>query len=303
MSRPLPAGWPPYRLGSGIDLHTHSTASDGTVDPARIGPLARDAGLSVVALTDHDTTAGWGPAAAALPAGVTLVRGAEISCRWESRAGAGVGVHLLAYLFDPTEPTLAAIRQWLRTARAGRARQIVDRLAAAGFGLDWEQVLTIAARAPVGRPHIARALVEIGVVPDVPTAFASLLRSDSPYYVPKADAPVAETIAAVRRAGGAPVIAHARAARRGPALDDAALQQLAAAGLAGVEVDHPDHTAAERADLRAIAAAHALLITGSSDFHGSNKPANPLGAETTSPAAFDAMVAACSGIPLVAGSG
>ena len=148
-----------------IDLHTHSTASDGTTPPAVLVREAREAGLDVVALTDHDTTAGWDEAAAALPEGLSLVRGAEISC-----ASGGISLHLLAYLFDPAEPAFAAARQALRDSRVGRAETMARRLEEAGTGVTWQRVQQLAG-GTVGRPHVAQALVEAGCVATVGDAF------------------------------------------------------------------------------------------------------------------------------------
>lgn len=272
-----------------IDLHTHSSASDGTLAPAELMRAATRAGLDVIALTDHDTTAGWREAVDALPPGLTLVRGAELSCVVQDGAGPQIPVHLLAYLFDPQEPTFAAERARVRESRVGRGRQIVERLAAAGLPVDWEQVRRLAAGAAVGRPHIARALVESGVAASVDEAFARYLHDGSPYYVPKADMDVFAAIRAVRVAGGVPVFAHPLARRRGLVVDGETIAAMAGAGLAGLEVDHIDHTPQDRHRLAALAGRLGLLTTGSSDFHGANKAVG-LGAHHTDRATYDAMV-------------
>lgn len=283
-----------------IDLHTHSSASDGTTPPDDLVRQAALAGLDVLALTDHDTTAGWDDAIAALPPGLALVPGAEISCVYADTARGPIAVHLLALLFDRGDIAFAAARCGLRESRLLRGRHIVDRLVAGGFDLDWDRVLTISAGAPVGRPHIALGLVEIGAASSVPDAFARLLGSDGPYYVRKADLDVIDAIALVRGAGGVPVFAHPFAHRRGRVLDEAAIAGMARAGLLAIEVHHPDHDAVAREHAREIADRFGLVGTGSSDFHGSNKT-TPLAAERTDPAAYHRIVELASGArPVVA---
>jgi hypothetical protein len=277
-----------------IDLHTHSSVSDGTDTPAVLVGAARAAGLDVVALTDHDTTAGWAAAAAARPAGLTVVPGLELSCRWFPADQPPIAVHLLAYLVDPDHPALAAELARLRAERLTRGERIVTSLVAAGHPVVWERIVEASGGGVVGRPHVARALVEAGVVGSVEQAFATLLHQRGPHHVPKADTEVLEGIALVRAAGGVPVFAHGLASRRGRVVDDAAIAAMAGAGLLGLEVDHPDHTPAERDHLRALAGELGLLVTGSSDHHGTNKT-TPLGACTTDPAQYEALVAAGTG--------
>ena len=225
-----------------IDLHTHSTASDGTLTPAELVRAAADAGLSVVALTDHDTCAGWAAAAEALPRGLALVRGAELSCRWHG-ADPPVPLHLLAYLFDPQEPVLAAALAELRQSRLRRAERIVARLRADGVDVSWEQVRGYAAGGTVGRPHVAQALIRVGLVRTVAEAFAPHWLGER-YRLPKEDLDVFHAVRLVRGAGGVPVFAHPRASRRGRIVPDALIAELAAAGLAGLEADHEDHAPA-----------------------------------------------------------
>ncbi len=283
-----------------IDLHTHSTASDGTVAPADLMVEAAAAGLSVVALTDHDTTAGWDDAAAALPPGLTLVPGAEISCVYVGADGP-ISVHLLALLFDRGDQPFAQARAGLRESRSGRGRQIVDKLRADDFPIDWAQVERIAGGAPVGRPHIARALVASGAASDVPDAFARLLFSGSPYYVRKVDLPIMQAIALVRAAGGVPVFAHPFAHRRGRVVGDEVIEAMTAAGLAGIEVDHPDHDDESRAHAARLAARLGLIGTGSSDYHGTNKT-TPIAACTSDPASYAAIVELATGAEPIEGS-
>ena len=278
-----------------IDLHTHSSASDGTDSPGELMANARAAGLDVVAITDHDTTHGWAESAAALPAGLRLVRGAELSC-----SAQGISLHLLAYLFDPTDQAL--IREVTRTFddRVHRARTITERLAAAGYPLSWVGVLAeVAAGAAVGRPHIADALVTAGVVPNRSAAFDELLHNRSPYYVRHYALDPIDAVRLVRAAGGVPVFAHPAASARGRTVADEVIVAMAAAGLAGLEVDHRDHTEAARAHLRGLAGELRLIITGSSDYHGSGK-ANRLGENTTTPEALEALLSGARGVEVVA---
>ena len=277
-----------------IDLHTHSSVSDGTETPAELMQTARAAGLDVVALTDHDTTDGWAAARDARPAGLTVIPGMELSCRWFPDDQPPISVHLLAYLFDPDSPALSVERARLREERLSRGERIVGALAADGYPVSWADILQASAGGVVGRPHIARALVRGGVVESVDAAFATLLHPRSPYYVGKADTDVRQGIALVRAAGGVPVFAHGLATKRGRVLDDAAVAAMAEAGLLGLEVDHPDHSDDERAHMQGLAADLGLLTTGSSDYHGTNKT-TPIGACTTDPQQFEALVAAGSG--------
>ncbi len=280
------------------DLHAHSTASDGSDDPAAIGPLAAAAGLDAVALTDHDTTRGWAAATAGLPPGVTLVPGAELSCT-VATAGSTIAMHLLAYLFDPTEPRLAGHRRRMRDARLARIDGWEQLLRADGHALSLDGLREQARTRVVGRPALVDVLLEAGVVPDRETGFAPHWAGGR-YRVRRLEWDVVDAIAAVRAAGGVAVFAHPLARLRGPVvtLDDVA--RLAGAGLGGVEVDHPDHAPADRAALRSLAEWHGLLALGSSDYHGSGK-AQHLGAETTPGPVLDALVAAGTGCAPVTG--
>jgi predicted metal-dependent phosphoesterase TrpH len=277
-----------------IDLHTHSSVSDGTETPAELLATARAAGLDVIALTDHDTTAGWSLAEAARPPGLTVVPGMELSCRWFPDDQPPISVHLLGYLFDPTHPGFAAERARLRDERLGRGERIVTALAAAGYPVAWEQIVERSEGGVVGRPHIARALVEAGAADSVDHAFATLLHPRSPHYVSKADTDVREGIALVRAAGGVPVFAHGLATKRGRIVGDDAIAAMAEAGLLGLEVDHPDHSADERAHLRGLAGELGLIVTGSSDYHGTNKT-TPIAACTTAPDQLEAILATGTG--------
>src|SRR4051794_320723 len=272
-----------------IDLHAHSSVSDGTEDPATLMETARRAGLDVVALTDHDTTDGWAVAERSRPRGLTVVPGMEFSCRWIPDGDRPISVHLLAYLFDPAHPGLAAERERLRAERLTRAQRIVTALVNGGYPLVWDDIVAGCAGGGIGRPHIARALVAAGAVASVDDAFATLLNHRSPYYVAKADTDVLEGIALVRAAGGVPVFAHGMATKRGRIVGDDAIAAMAGAGMLGLEVDHPDHSPAERAHLRGLAADLGLIVTGSSDFHGTNKK-TVIGACTTDPAQYERIL-------------
>ncbi|TNY36896.1 PHP domain-containing protein [Thermomonospora catenispora] len=273
-----------------IDLHSHSTASDGTEPPAHVVRRAREAGLDVLALTDHDTTAGLAEAEAALPDGLTLVAGMELSC-----ARDGLSIHLLAYLFDPAEPALAAECARIRRARDERGRLMVERLAELGVPITWERVTALAGGAAVGRPHIARAMVDAGVIDDPAEAFTERWIGDGGRAHVHRHAPdPVEAVRLVRGAGGVAVLAHPRAMRRGRTVSDALIAELAGAGLFGVEVDHADHDEADRARLRGLAAELGLAVTGSSDDHGA-LTGHRLGAHTTDPEVYERMVAQATG--------
>ncbi|WP_406107139.1 PHP domain-containing protein [Micromonospora globbae] len=285
------------RTGPRIDLHAHSTASDGTLSPAELVRAAADAGLDVVAITDHDTTAGWAPAVAALPPGLRLVRGAELSCRWFG-ADPPVPLHLLAYLFDPAHPELVAELARVRAAREARGERIVDLLRADGVDISWSEILTAAGGGTVGRPHIAQALIGAGLVASTSEAFGPDWLGER-YRLPKEDIDVFHAVRLVRAAGGVPVFAHPRATRRGRVVPDELIVELAAAGLAGLEADHEDHSPEERQHVRALAADLGLLVTGSSDFHGTHKTVR-LGAFTTHPEAYERIIAEASGVTGIA---
>ena len=283
-------GLSPYSRRVRIDLHTNSTASDGTDTPAELVGHAKAAGLDVIAITDHDTAAGWAEAAAALPAGLTLVPGTEFSCAWFGADGARIGLHLLGYLYDADDEELQSERRRLRESRRGRGQAIVNNLHADGIPITWERVAELAGNGAVGRPHIGQALVEAGVVGSVDEAFADLLSSRSRYYVRKADMDVFVALRLINAARGVTAFAHPLARRRGTVVGDEVIADMAAAGLHGIEVDHPDHSFADRDHLSGLAADLGLIPLGSSDYHGRNKAVR-LGTCTTSPEAFAELLA------------
>jgi predicted metal-dependent phosphoesterase TrpH len=273
-----------------IDLHAHSTASDGTDSPADLIRIAAAAGLDVVAITDHDSTAGWDDAFAARPPGLTIVPGVEFSCMHHDADGRRTSLHLLAYLVDRNNVAIQDEWARLRASRHDRGQAMVDRLVEDEYPITWPQVLALADGGSVGRPHIGRALVDSGVVPDVNTAFSELLSSRQRYYVRKADADVFDAIRLVLDAGGLPVFAHPIARRRGPVVSDDVIAEMTAAGLVGLEVEHPDHDADDRAHAAGLARELGLLGTGSSDYHGTNKT-TPIGACLTAPAVYEQLLA------------
>jgi 3',5'-nucleoside bisphosphate phosphatase len=273
-----------------IDLHTHSTASDGTDTPDALARAASGAGLDVVALTDHDTFSGIPEAsAAATQRGVRLVPGVEVSC-----VAGDVPFHLLAYWCDPTDAPLGAELALNRDDRVPRAREITRRLGEGGYPLTWEDVLAhVPDGATVGRPHLADALVAAGVVADRDEAFVTLLHDGSPYVVGHHYVDHRAVVGLVRGAGGVAVVAHIGAASRGRLLPVSALEEMVADGLVGLEVDHPDHDPPTRERLRLLANRLGLLPTGASDYHGTGKKQR-LGAETTDPAVFASLEALAS---------
>jgi len=260
-----------------VDLHTHSTASDGTQAPGDVVTSAREAGLDVVALTDHDTTLGWAPAAeAAARVGVALVRGIEVSC-----ADHGRSVHLLGYLPDPEHPGLAAELGRSRTARVGRLRRMVELMAADGLPVTYAQVQAqVPPGATEGRPHIADALVVSGAVQTRDEAFRRWLGNDGPYYVGHYAPDPVRAVELVVDAGGVPVYAHPFGRGGGTAATQRRIEAMAAAGLVGLEVHHRDHDPDAVALGLALADRLGLLVTGSSDYHGAGKE-NRLGEYTT----------------------
>ncbi|MFD6886801.1 PHP domain-containing protein [Streptomyces sp. NPDC059957] len=281
-----------------IDLHAHSTASDGTDTPAELVRNAAGAGLDVVGLTDHDTVAGYREAIAALPQGLTLVTGAELSCRLD-----GIGMHMLAYLFDPEEPELFRERELVRDDRTPRAQAMIGKLQDIGVDITWEQVARIAGEGSVGRPHIAAALVELGVVPTVSDAFtADWLADGGRAYAEKHEFDPFDAIRLVKAAGGVTVFAHPAAVKRGTCVPESAIAALASAGLDGIEVDHMDHDEATRARLRGLAGDLGLLTTGSSDYHGSRKTCR-LGEYTTDPEIYGEITRRATGAFPVPGAG
>ena len=271
-----------------IDLHMHSNASDGTDAPARVMERAGAAALDVVALTDHDTQAGIDAARAALPDGVTLVPGMELSCGLPGRS-----VHLLAYLFDPADEVLRAETAQVRDDRTYRAKAMVAKMRELGADVTWEQVAAIAGDAVVGRPHLARALADSGAVASPQDAFtADWIADGGRAFVDRYAPDLHRAVGLVRAAGGVPVLAHPRSP--GYEVSDEVIESLAAAGLGGIEVFHFDHDPAERARLARLARSLNLVMTGGSDDHGGYAPGGHgtpgLGAATTPPEEYERLL-------------
>ena len=261
-----------------IDLHTHSTASDGTDSPAALVRAAKLAGVTTLGLTDHDTTSGWSEAAAdAAAIGIALVRGTEVSATYQHRS-----VHILSLLHDPTLPGLTDLLARTRQARLERLIAMTD-LLSRDYPISWPDVLAQTTDdTTVGRPHIADALVAAGVVPNRDAAFAELVSPRGPYYVRYDAASAPEVVAAIKQSGGVAIIAHPFAPTRGQGLTDESIAELVSAGLDGLEVWHREMDAPARERALNLCQRFGLLPTGSSDYHGTGK-ANQLGEHYTSP--------------------
>jgi predicted metal-dependent phosphoesterase TrpH len=259
-----------------IDLHTHSTASDGTQTPAEVVAAAAEAGLDVFALTDHDTTTGWDEASAAAEHhGIELVRGIEISCQYE-----GVSIHLLGYLHDPTAPGLLDELDLSRKSRQTRAQQMVE-LLSRDVKLQWDDVLEhVDPGATIGRPHIADAMVAKGIVSSRDEAFADWLFTGSRYFAAYYALDPVQAVRLLAEAGGVAVMAHPFASKRGRVVDDGVIEAMVDAGMAGLEVHHRDHSREQVRHGLDLAASLDVFVTGSSDYHGVGK-SNRLGENTT----------------------
>ena len=251
-----------------IDLHTHTNCSDGTDSPRELVNKAIVQGLDVLGISDHDTTAGWKEATESLRGSLKLVLGSEISCLTTD----GISVHMLGLLFDPEYAEMQQVLEETRDGRLPRMRKMIEKMRAEGMDIsmaDVEQAMP--AGATMGRPHLADALVAKKIVKSRDEAFVDLLHNESRFYVSHAAPTPAEAIALIRRAGGVSVIAHPFASHRGQILKAEDFSELVAAGLNGIEVDHRDQNPEERAMLRSIAKELDLVVTGSSDYHGTGK--------------------------------
>lgn len=268
-----------------IDLHTHTTASDGTDTPFELVNKALSSGITTLAITDHDTTSGWSQAIQALRAPLSLVLGAEIS----TLTAEGISVHMLGLLFDGENPEMQEMLADSRDNRLPRMRKMIELLAADGIAITMDDVISAAPiGATVGRPHLADALVKNGVVATRDEAFLELLHNDSKYYVTHAAPTPESAIRCINRAGGVAVIAHPFASRRGETISVSTFKSLVDAGLHGIEVNHRDHSAEERRQLTQIADELGLIKTGSSDYHGNGK-LNSLGENLTDPAQWERL--------------
>jgi predicted metal-dependent phosphoesterase TrpH len=273
-----------------IDLHTHTTASDGTDSPFALVKKALATGVTTLGITDHDSTAGWAEAITAIQPQIQLVLGAEVSCLTTD----GISVHMLGLLFDGEDQQMQQMLSDSRDTRLPRMRKMVALLQADGFDISLEDVYQAAPdQATIGRPHLADALVAKKIVATRDEAFADLLHNESKYYVTHAAPTPADAIATIKRAGGVAVIAHPFASRRGQILTVDTFQDLVAAGLDGIEVHHRDQNAAEQQVLTEIAGELHLVTTGASDYHGTGK-LNAMAENTTHPAQWEALEARAS---------
>jgi predicted metal-dependent phosphoesterase TrpH len=268
----------------GIDLHTHSRESDGTNTVAENVALAIERGLAGIAITDHDTTAGYADAdAAAAGTDLRIVPGIEFSAEYE-----GASLHVLAYWVDPTNPALVAELQRLTDTRFRRGELMVEKLRELGYDISFEQVRAIAGDDLIARPHIAQAMVEAGIVATEREAFDRFISDGGIAYVPKHALAPMDALALIRDAGGVCVLAHPAMWKGNGSVPDALIEEMAAAGMGGLEVDHPDHDEAQRTHYRQLAMRLELVPTGASDCHGARYDYR-LGSETTPPELVDEL--------------
>jgi predicted metal-dependent phosphoesterase TrpH len=268
-----------------IDLHTHTTCSDGTDSPFALVKKALAAGVTTLAITDHDSTAGWSEAVSAIQPQIELVLGAEVSCLTSD----GISVHMLGLLFNGEDSDIQQMLADSRDTRLPRMRKMVELLSADGINISLDDVYRATPEgATVGRPHLADALVANGVVASRDEAFLDLLNNGSKYYVTHAAPTPEDAIRTIRKAGGVAVIAHPFASRRGQTITAATFADLVAAGMNGIEVHHRDQNAQEQETLTAIAQELKLVITGSSDYHGTGK-LNGLAENTTNQAQWEQL--------------
>lgn len=266
------------------DLHVHSSASDGTLSPHAIVRLAARAGLTHLAITDHDSVSGLDEALDACVAlGVKLIPGVELSATTER----GDDVHILGYFIDPTSPLLLDRLTRFRLARSHRAERMVRSLADAGIPVTIDEVLRFAQDAAIGRAHVARAIVASGHAVSVKDAFERFIGRDAPHYIAKESPRPEEAISYIIEAGGIPVIAHP-----GVGGHSYLIERLIRQGLAGIEAFHADHAPEERLHYAALARELGLLVTGGSDFHGPQGPNPPLGSVELPAQHIEALLAA-----------
>lgn len=262
-----------------IDIHAHTTVSDGTDSPRALVNNAIIQGLDVLGLTDHDSIAGWEEASGAIRGKLKLALGAEISCLTLS----GLSVHMVGLLFDGSDVAMLEMLEQTRDDRIPRMIKMIELLNADGISVTMEDINAVKPPgATLGRPHLADALVSLGFIKSRDDAFKGLLNNESKYYVAHM-APTPEiAIAQIRSSGGVAIIAHPFASHRGETLSPDDFLPLLEAGLNGIEVDHRDQSPEERKILKEIAKALDLVVTGSSDYHGTGK-LNRLGENVTAP--------------------
>jgi predicted metal-dependent phosphoesterase TrpH len=271
---------------SGIDLHVHTNHSDGTFTPREVLTLARERGLDALAITDHDTTSALAEAAACGDdVRIEVVPGIEFSTIYGDE-----GVHVLCYYMDPGDPDLIAELQRLRDDRERRGDMMVDKLIALGFPVTFSRVKEIAGEAPIIRPHIAQAMVEAGIVPDTKSAFSEeFIGSNGRAYVEKHALHPLDALALIHAAGGVCVLAHPGTFRETKPVPAMLIDELAAAGLDGIEAAHPEHTPEVEARYIDLANDYGLFYTGSSDCHGSRYDPVRLGMRSTEPEQFERL--------------
>lgn len=268
-----------------IDLHTHTSYSDGTDTPAELINKALAAGISIIGLTDHDSISGWQEATNALRVGISLVPGAEISCQTSD----GISVHILGLLFDSNNSELMDTLEKTRENRHGRMEKIIARINEAGIDITMNDVLEqLSDGATLGRPHLADALVKKGIVASRDEAFTQMLHNNSKYYVSHYSPTPEAAIKLIKAAGGVSVIAHPMASHRGRTISQETFGSIIEAGLDGIEVDHRDHSPDEKLQLIQLASESNLVMTGASDYHGNGK-LNTLGEYTTSPEQWEKL--------------
>ena len=268
-----------------IDLHTHTSYSDGTDTPAQLINKALAAGISIIGLTDHDSISGWQEATDALRTGISLVPGAEISCQTPD----GISVHILGLLFDSNNSELMSTLEKTRENRHGRMGKIIARINEAGIDITMDDVLEqLSDGATLGRPHLADALVKKGIVASRDEAFTQMLHNNSKYYVSHYSPTPEAAIKLIKAAGGVSVIAHPMASHRGRTISLDTFGSIIQAGLDGIEVDHRDHSPEEKSQLIKLANESNLVMTGASDYHGNGK-LNTLGEYTTKPEQWEKL--------------
>ena len=268
-----------------IDLHTHTSYSDGTDTPAQLINKALAAGISIIGLTDHDSISGWQEATDALRTGISLVPGAEISCQTPD----GISVHILGLLFDSNNSELINTLEKTRENRHGRMEKIIARINEAGIDITMDDVLEqLSDGATLGRPHLADALVKKGIVASRDEAFTQMLHNNSKYYVSHYSPTPEAAIKLIKAAGGVSVIAHPMASHRGRTISLETFGSIIQAGLDGIEVDHRDHSPEEKSQLIKLANESNLVMTGASDYHGNGK-LNTLGEYTTRPEQWEKL--------------
>jgi predicted metal-dependent phosphoesterase TrpH len=273
------------RRMSGIDLHTHSDESDGTFTPSEVARRAAELGLDVVALTDHDTTAGLEEAGeAAREVGVELVPGVEFSAEYE-----GTSIHVLCYWMDVSNEELQTELQRLRDDRFRRGEMMIEKLQALGFDISFERVREIAGGGNIVRPHVAQAMVEAGIVADEAEAFDRFIADGGPAHVPKHALDPLDSVDLIGRAGGVCVLAHPGMWGDQTSVPEDLIAAMAERGMVGLEVDHTDHTPEQRSTYRAMAERLGLVATGGSDCHGTRYDPIRLGSSLCDPEQFAAL--------------